>query len=121
MLPQHLIESDRLGKRTRIAVHDEALGRIVEVEAFGHHVINQIIGDELALFDVGMSAQSSGCLLANGFAENVAGADMLQAVALTEQLGLSSLTASGRTEKYETQGWAGSASQPALIGRAGHS
>src|SRR5579875_3610978 len=82
MLPQHLIESNRLGQRARVAVQDKAGGRMVAIKAFGHYVVDEIIRDKLTFFDIGMSAQTSGSLLANGFTENVAGADMFQAVAL---------------------------------------
>src|SRR5579875_1840851 len=114
MLSQHLIEGDGLGERARIAVQHKALRRIVQVEALGDHVIDEVVGDELTFFYEGMRAQPGGCLLANGFAENVAGADVFQTVALAEQLGLSSLTASWRTEKNKTHGWPCSATQSAL-------
>ncbi len=78
LLAQHLIEGGRLGQRARIAVHDEALRPIIAVEALGDHVVDEIIGNEFAAVHVGFGAATGGGVLADGLAQDVAGANVFQ-------------------------------------------
>jgi hypothetical protein len=95
LLPQDLIEGDRLGHGARVAVGDEALRPIRAAEALRDHVIDQIIGSQPAARDVGRHDFSQRSLLAYRFTQNVPRSDVDEAESLTQKFGLRAFAASG--------------------------
>src|SRR5262249_20201056 len=82
----------------------ELLGPVVAVEALLDDLVDEVIGNELAAGDVGPGLLAGGRAVGDGRAQHVPGADMRQAEALAQQLGLGALPAAWRTEKNQAHG-----------------
>ena len=118
LLAQHLIEGGGLGERARVAVHDETFRPIVAAEALGDHVVDEVVGDELARFDERLGALGRRACCWRIASRRMSPVPMCSSrLRSAEQLGLGALAAARRTEKDETHG--GPVPPPLMLARTG--
>jgi hypothetical protein len=93
LLGKHSIKGFGLAYSPRVAVHDESFRSIIALKVVADQIIHQIIRNELAADDKGLGSLAGWCVASDGFAKDVARANVLQIQALAEQLGLRPLSA----------------------------
>ena len=103
-LGKHSIKRFGLAHSPRVAVHDESFRSIIAVKVVADQIIHQIIRDELAADDKGLGSLAGGCVASDGFAKDVASANVLKIQPLAEQLGLRPLSAPRWSKQDQSHG-----------------
>jgi hypothetical protein len=98
-LGQQRVERHGLRQRAREPVEDHAFAAVVLLDARAQHRDGQLVGHELARFEIGLDLQAQLRAAPNVVAEQIARRDAREAELRLEPLALGALTGSRRAEQ----------------------